>query len=65
MNEIAQLTDLFSAEEGLNFNTGRAARVTVGGKPAIKKPAVALRQARESLGVKKGHLASARVKPVA
>lgn len=64
MNEIAQLTDLFSAEEGLNFNTGRAARLNTSGKPTMK-PAVALRLARESLGMKKGHLAATRVKSVA
>ncbi len=40
MNKIAQLTDLFSAEDGLNFNTGRAARMASAGKKASKPPHV-------------------------
>lgn len=59
MNEIAQLTDLFSVEEGLNFNTGRAARMGPSGKPAG-----ALRTTRKPLGVKKGHQVVARAKSV-
>lgn len=64
MNKIAQLTDLFSAEDGLNFNTGRAARMASAGKKASKPP-MSVRKVRVPVRVKKARQVLVRVKSVA
>ncbi len=64
MNEMAQLSDLFSAEDGLNFNTGRAARMASAGKTASKPP-MPMRKVRETVRVKKARQVLVRAKSVA